>query len=264
MKQALVGLVVAMLVVPAMGVGITFSENYDSYISGSAPGGPWQVLSSSPFVGSLVATSSYVVSGKSYLVGNSGYAEVDKGNYAMLVGAGEELQYSAVAPLTLQYDAKAATAKQADFYVELSKGDVHAPRMQDLGVGVPNPGGVLPVVAYCKPVAATAGKALYFFDGLQWLSAGSLDTNAVTETIMMTLDGSGADFSSTGQAYTDITLNYTGGFDRVNTYTRDHTWTTAAVIDNLSVTGGDLVPVPEPTTLILLGLGGLFIRRRRA
>jgi hypothetical protein len=121
------------------------------------------------------------------------------------------------------------------------------------------------VIAFCKPInsanSANWNKTTYFFDGTQWVSSNSFDTNATYEQFTMTVDSNSALCNtSISGTNNDITRAYTGHFDRISLYTRDFTSTTYTVIDDLSVVGGNIVP--EPASLILLALGSMLLRRR--
>ena len=120
------------------------------------------------------------------------------------------------------------------------------------------------VVAYARP-NGNSTKANYYFDGTQWFSIGSFDTNLTWEQFSMVIstDNVVVDTSIASSPYT-IARAYKGNFDRISVYENGYNNTYWAAIDDISLTGGNIVAVPEPASVALLGLGFMFLRRRSA
>ncbi len=265
---------VLVLVYPVVGVPITFTENWDSYANTNPPAGPWYVDTHMTAGGCFVGGNnvphssplSYRVTDASYTGGN----DDTRGNQALIAPVGQSVEATDASPLALSYWEKSRKYRFTDFFIELSLGDTHAPAYSTTALAE-----TIPVIGFGKPYIETVvgygapyTKWLSFFDGKQWRNPGCyLTQDASWEQLLMsvgstevTLDTS-KHADATDIAYT-LARQYTGEFDRITIYTRwdniDGGWTQ---IDDISLTGGNLVP--EPAALTLLGLGCLFVLRRR-
>ena len=204
-----------------------------------------------------------------YQVNDSNYAGADRGDQAMLVSGGLSIEATNAAPLTAFYTAKAQTNNRADWYFELSLGDEHAPDFAAWVAGGSVPLATpIPVIAYSKPLAGSTTKTCYYFDGVKWSGAGYFDSNTIPEDFQFVITSTMVALTTSNGTEAGIPYNvarfYTGNFDRVSIYTLNTiggvgSW---ATIDNISITGGNIVP--EPATVCVLALGAVFVRRRRA
>ncbi|HOW18003.1 MAG TPA: PEP-CTERM sorting domain-containing protein [Phycisphaerae bacterium] len=265
-RNVLAAACVVALVVPAMAAPVNFTENWDSYTAGAAPPSPWYA---DPHMsgGSNAVTnvSARVVSSpNAYQVNDIAYPGADRGDQAMLVGAGESIEATDAAPLNVMYTAKAQTNKNSDWYFEISLGDVHAPDLQAWqqagSIPLAEP---IPVLAYCKPLPSTGvTKTCFFFDGTKWAGAGYFDVNATPETFILGIDTNNMVIGNAGDGPYTVARQYKGNFDRISIYTLNFTVGTWTTIDDISVTGGNIVP--EPATVLGMALGTLFLRRRRS
>ena len=250
----------------AMGQGLDFQEDYDSHVAGQAPGAPWfNVFPPGPpdplwVVGS--GTGKQRSTPHSLIANNAGFNGADKGSSALLDG-GALWGGSDACPLALDYwtyDGSAKQGKEADFYVELSLGDVRAPPMPNkLGDQVP-PAEPIPVLAYCKPWNTKDGnkKKMFYFDGKIWKAAGfrssgwrHVEMAVKSDTVHLKC--------GTGGNYPNIDREYTGMFDTISIYTINYKkgkWTS---IDDVSVAGGytiltpalDILPDDDPNVFVV-------------
>jgi len=267
MRKLLIILGVLAMVSPVMATPMTtFTETWESYPVG-APGSPW--YTDTHMANGTLATIAEAghnhtppVADKGFLVNDSGFAGKDAGNQAMLVPSGEAVMATNDSHLIATYYAKDTNqSKNGDWYFELSLGDVHAPRLIDLPIGQ-ELANAIPVLAYCKPLKSTsAGQwtdEVYFFDGKKWNSRGTFDSKTTWEQFGMNIDADSAIVTtSIGPSSYDSPLLYLGGFDRVSINTRDFNASNWTSIDDISISGGYVVP--EPSTVVLLGLGVLLL-----
>jgi hypothetical protein len=246
---------------------INFTENWDSYTAGSAPGGPWFTDPHSS-VGPLLVSSAVSLSPSNSLQVHNNATLSNRGISALItegLNPGEVVGGTDADPLSIRnrvYFSAARSARDGSWYIELSLGDVHAPDLASLPHGTPlaEP---IPVIAYTG-ARGDFGKNYDYFDGEKWTEAGfshdgpgwgaaALGIDVKTNTVAL--------FDTTGNSTASTARVYTGAFDRVNIYVTTEQGSNTAHIDDLSITGG--VVVPEPATLVLLGLGAIPLLRSR-
>ncbi len=247
---------------------VNFVENWEDDQAGAIPGSPWYADPLMPAGGlSIISGEAYNhtwTPGVGYgtnglLVNSAGFGGKDAGVQARLVPVGRWVEATDAAPLTFEYFAKSGYVKYAEWYFEISLGDVHAPRLVDVGTGnpLPNP---IPVIALGKPMIESGvwTKDTCFFDGSAWWPVDHLNYNDVWQFFGMTLNSDTITIPSEGT----VPRAYTGVFDRISIYTRDYTSSYYTVIDDVSVTGGTVVHAltvsPESGLLSLGEVGGPF------
>ncbi len=246
----------------AVAAPVTFVENWDSYPNNTVPTAPWTTPASlnSASLG-LPTYATYSVSAPhSLLVNNSGYASQEKGLMAPLAG-GQQVQATNDFPLTMSYQVRphvAAQRKNSDFFVEISFGDVHAPSNLSTVLSTP-----IPVLAFAHPIGAADSTYFWYFDGTQWLRPGASMNTAAWNLVSMVVDKDSALLSGPNAGSLDLPRAYQGRFDSISVYTRDFTYTSHTEIDDVSVTGGYIVPEPASVGLLLAALPLLLRRRAR-
>jgi hypothetical protein len=277
----------------AVAVPVAFSEDVEAYTPPAAPGGVWSA--DTHFGGGLITagtlstiippqgSAALKVSGTNYGIGSYGMG-------TSLVGADQGISATDASRLVLTYLTKLQHCRYADFFIELSLGDVHAPAFTT----VPQTN-TIPVIGFGKPYleatlnaekgiafATSAATQMSFFDGKNWKTPGgsangSVWTNGIALTKTAATSGAGLipeqvsmsvgtasvildtnlHANATDIAYT-VNREYTGNFDRMNVYTRfgnvGGRW---VMLDSISLTGGDIVP--EPAALLLLVIGGIVM-----
>lgn len=270
MKKALLVLVIAGLAVPAMGAPINYFEGWETYPTSpnGGKGSPEFLAEWANNPDQYAMSTSYHRTGNVSLLIDNGSSY---GNDGMTHVLPQGVKGTDESPLVLStYIVVQASAHRQylDFTLELASGDVVAP-----ATGVEN------VVAIGRSNSINGQNARFFtYDGDGWNDTGdALATYAssgpgtgkwwqiqiaVTSTQMHWL----LKDETVGTTYTDtfnLAPNVQGAyFDRINIRHPGAAISTThvAFIDDLSLTGGELIP--EPATLVLLGLGGLFLRRR--
>lgn len=132
-----------------------------------------------------------------------------------------------------------------------------------------------PVGQSCDPIPVIAisngmgqSNELWFFNGADWYDTNNLISPAVYNDISMTFTDAGTgkwveltmNEVSVRTYYIDMQAFATETFDTVSVRSFAGT-TTHSYIDDVYITGGEIVP--EPATLALLGFGCLLVYRRR-
>ena len=239
----------------ALGVTLPLTENWDSYATPGVPGGPWVLDTHYSAKVPLSTAQSQSASNSLHVRGGGS----DKGMYALINtgGGGLDVGGTDANPLVVQYSTyyiHNRVNRDSDWIVELTLGDVHAPAFGSAPLAV-----AIPVISYSAP--NSGGKSMNYFDGKQWWSQGdsgignvwaNVKFNVLTNDVQVIPQGSGA---------AQIPRQYLGGFDRITIRVESEPGTVEAYIDDVSVSGG--VFVPEPVSLMLLGIGGLMLMRRR-
>jgi len=134
-----------------------------------------------------------------------------------------------------------ANLKYGDLFIELSKGDVHAP-----GSASPT---VLSVLAFGVTYSINgATKCPYFFDGKNWIQISGATSVTGWNFFKMTVKSNTCLLSEykTGTYVGTQTRQYTGGFDRVSlrTVNNQGDWRS---LDDVYLSGGLIMPMPAPT-----------------
>ncbi len=258
-----------LLVVGAATAGpVVFPENWESHTPGGPPGAPWYP---DPHMagGSLpiIAGPDYnhtPLGNQAFLVNYAGLNGRDSGNQARLAGNGRLVQATDANRLLVSIYAKGAVTKRSEWYLEVSLGDVHAPRLADVGVGNPLPQAI-PVIAYCKPFLdpALQHKSQFFFDGRVWIAYGALDYDLVWQNMWFRIDSDSVYIMpGSNNNPADVPRQYPGDFDRISIYTRDANYSDYTVLDDLSITGGnirDMLEIAPGDSLVSIGpVGGPF------
>jgi len=218
---------------------VVFTEGWEDDTAWALPGSPWYTDPHMADGGLIVGNGSkYDRSGsgaQGLLVNEGTFDGKDAGNQAMLVPIGQWVEGTNSAPLVVRYYAKAHLPQEAEWYFEISMGDVHTPRLADIGLNNPLPSPI-PVLAYCKPML-TDDKTAYLFDGQTWRACDYIGGIGEWAMMMMTVDSVNIDVP--GQD--SLARQYLGGFDRVSIYSLDyHSWS-YSVIDDIYIAGGNIV-----------------------
>lgn len=264
-RKAVLVIGVLAFAVPAMAVGISYTENWDGYISGSGN----RFLSPYSDPGNWPTTTGYtdrqvIDTAKKLSLPNS--MLLDNGSsYPANMGVTHELGglYAATAanPIVVQWAIffqSNTIRKTVDIFVELALDDI-----ADGTLSNPSARNAIGV-AQSKTVRGGTGSAKgQWYDGTHWFNTGAGVAATWTQTVTMTITDANVTVAySNGVGTFAGPRTYLGNFDQINIRHPYSGTSGAAWLDDLSITGGELVP--EPATLLLLGLGGLFLRRRTA
>lgn len=238
-------IVVAVYTSVGLGVPVNFAETWEDDTIGSPPGSPWyadpHMTEGTPSI--VSDTDRFGNPGKGLRINTPATNGQNIGIQAMLVPNGQEVEATDTAKLTVGYWATSTLARPGDWYLEISLGDVHAPRLADVGTYNPLPEPI-PVLAYCKPILeiGALSRATYYFDGRQWIPHGFIDTDNAWANPRMTV--------STNSAYLVCSCNnnpanvpraYLGRFDRVSIYSLDAWSTPTTILDELTIIGGNVL-----------------------
>lgn len=230
----------------AMAAPIFFIERWENHISGEFPLSPWYVDPCMPDGGLRVlagAIYNHTYDGNKGLIVNfPGFNGIDAGVQARLVPNGQLVLPIDATKLILEYRAKGEIANQSEWYLELAQGDVHAPRLLDIGPYNPLPEPI-PVIAFCKPWASLEErhKACYIFDGRQWWSYGYLENSNEWIYYIVKIDAGTVRFEYGGRNNPPtLPRQHLGGFDRISIYTRDCIYQSYTAIDDIKIYGGNV------------------------
>ncbi len=227
---------------------VAFVEDWETDTPGSVPGAPWFIDPHMADGGLSVAAGSDFgrpPSNQGLIVNGAGFNGKNAGIQAMLIAGGMQAQATDTDKIVVQYYAKGAISKRSEWYFELSQGDVHAPRLADIGVENPLPNAI-PVIAYCKPVLEPPleHKAFYFFDGRMWKLFGALDLNLFWQTVYFRVSAQSLYLDcGCNNTPVDVPRQYFGTFDRVSIYTLDGLYSDYTAIDEIRITGGIVSPM---------------------
>lgn len=235
---------------PASTAPVVFFESWEDDTAGVPPLSPWYVDPCMPD-GSLTVIAgsdySWPFSGgnQGFLVNGAGFNGKNAGNQARLTSVGMQVQAldGESTKLKVQYYAKGKVAGRAEWYLEISLGDVHAPRLADLPppASLPEP---IPVIAYCKPLLdpSLPHHSMAYFNGQKWLQWGALDWNLTWQKFYYEVKSSTV-YMDCGCNNNPVTLPraYLGGFDRVSIHTLDGIYSDYTVLDDVSIVGGQVV-----------------------
>jgi len=241
---------------------VYFIEDWEGHSAGGPPGNPWYAdphMSAGSL--SVIAGEDYNVTpggNQGFLVNYAGFNGKDAGNQSKLVPDGQWVEATNLSKLNVSYMAKSSYAQQAEWYFEISLGDVHAPRLADVGLynPLPNP---IPVIAFCKPMLepGVGTKMCYLFDGLQWRGCTFLNSNYAWGEFDMSVRT-----STINIGLSSLPRSYLGGFDRISIYSLDYISSGYTVIDNMWISGGvimhPLTIEPEDGLTIAGEIGGPF------
>jgi len=259
MKKTLFLLTVVGLALPAVAAPLDFHENWDGYLAGSANRFEEPYKSTWPDMTGVtnrypVETAQNRSSPNSLLVHNTGWSDI---KMAITHDLGGEWQATDENPIVVEFYLRIpggnSHRRHLDLSVELSKDDAIAPGES---------GGAANVIAFGMPRSVRDAAASWFFDGATWANTGLAPTGANWQQFKMTVKSNEIGFLIGDSSNSGFVRTYTGTFTQINIRHVSDGGTGAAYLDDLSVTGGVLVPEPA-TALMLLGLGGLFLRRRR-
>ncbi|MBI4578899.1 MAG: PEP-CTERM sorting domain-containing protein [Planctomycetes bacterium] len=254
-------LVLGVLVCTSSAMALVFTEDFESYATSGAPNPTW---TEPPSYGILpvTTTANHTPAGSKSLLVNNNYGTGKRGEQHTF---GMTLVGTDTDPVSLDYWIRAkdgASRRRGDVIVMLSMGEVGTdftlPAVTDAPLAT-----AIPVLAYAKPFSDNV--SLYVFDGKQWTrGTPSLDsTSGAWENVDMDVKSTTMSLSTStyGNYYPSWARQYLGGFDRVSVLYEGRSPAGAYVysVDDITVSG-----IPEPATLVLLGLSGLFLRRRRA
>ncbi|MDM8005452.1 MAG: PEP-CTERM sorting domain-containing protein [Phycisphaerae bacterium] len=243
------------IALPATAGPISFSENWDSYPSQASyllpvDDATWPQLGTSTYVVTNARSQS---TSNSLLVDNGSSYASDKGISHDFGGVYKATDANPIVVDFYLWVDSAANRANIDVFVELALDDQ-----------APSSSGVLyNVVAFALPnsVRGTLNKQAYLYDGTNWSAGSVAPTAGGWDHMTMTIKSNTIDVAAGGASNGGFPRTYMGNFDQINIRHPVLTSAGAAWLDNLSVTGGELIP--EPATLALLALGGLFLRRRR-
>jgi hypothetical protein len=264
MRKSLIMLALLAIAVPAMATPISYSENWDSYTAGSDArfDSPYADAANWPTVTGYtdrqpVMTTAALSAPNSLMIDNGSSFAANMGITHFLGG---EYQATAANPIVVQWDMNMTNTTQRktlDFYMELALDDVTAGTL-----AAPESHNAIGV-AQSKTVRGGTGSSKgQYFDGYTWRETGAPTAGAgiwkhvtltVTDTTVTVTWGDGGTYG-TARAYM-------GNFNQFNIRHPNSGSTGQTNLDNLTITGGELVP--EPATVALLSLGLLFVRRRR-
>lgn len=259
------GAVLAM-VLPSWATPINYTESWE-YAGGTADPAYAAAWVDNPAREAISTT--YHRTGDWALLIDNGGSYASKGMTHLLPEAVKGTDESPLVLSTYMVIQAASHRQYLDFTLELASGDVVAPASGEANV-----------VAIGRSITFNGQNARFFtYDGDSWNDTGdAISTYAAsgpgtnkwwlveitvtsTQLLWRLWD------ETVGTLYTDtfaLPSNVQGlYFDRINI--RHPGAANAAVhvayIDDLSLTGGEVIP--EPAALALLALGGLFLRRRR-
>jgi len=258
--------IVAMWAGPALAVPVSYTENWDAYAVGTADA-------------NYVSNWSTIAGANRYPV-NAGAAAGDPNSIPNTLKVKKDLTYGITHTLAgneipagemvLGTDAAMLEAgfitdfgldipkrTYADIFLEISLGGAHAPDSSGTAANV---------LAFGMTYGIN-GSSVYpwFFDGLTWNQGSSITTNKRWNLFRLQITANsvtliGERKASGSQVFSRV---YTGGFDTISVRTIDNDGLGQAMYhDDTWLTGGRVTP--EPATLSLLGLGLLFLRRRRS
>ena len=260
---------VLVLAMAAPAMGLSWSEDFNSYPGGTADWGASAVANGWQMPTVATKLDGYLPNGGSGLSPRMGNAKntatssLGGGMYGTAAGTDVVLTYRAAFS---RGDGETEYSNGHD-YIALGKtqADIDAiPHNRDTVLSTPVDAVALGHQKY---------QGLYFFDGDSWTNIGNYTTglpygnNMRYNTGLVTLtitDGGAVSIVAPDSTGTD---NFTiGAGFQFSLLALDHenpvpSGSSPATYDNLGLTAADVVP--EPAALMLLGLGGLFLRRRR-
>ena len=264
MRSIITALGVLAIAIPTMASPISLSENWDGYLTGN------DNRTVSPYVDNWQTITGYsdrqVITASKY-VSTPNCIQLDNGSsYGTPMGISHDLGgvYAATAanPIVVtwsMYISSNAARKSTNFYVELA--------MDDVSGGTLAAGEAHDAVGMAQSYTVRGGSGNakgQVYGGNTWTETVAPLASA-WKTVTMTITDTTVQVSYEGVGSGSTARTYLGNFDQINIRhgAKVDVADAAGFMDNLTVSGGVWVS-PEPASLVLLGSGLLFVRRRRA